>query len=72
MTPRHSNAQPPELPIKQVLERLYLPDMPEKFEMIHGKPFWEDRQCFHVHRMLIEFSATDAVEAFTDPHRQPA
>jgi hypothetical protein len=29
-------------------------NMPEKFEAIHGKLFWDDRQRLHVLAMLLE------------------
>jgi hypothetical protein len=68
--PWHFTPQPADLPIGQFRARYFHPDMPEKFEMIHGKLFWSEAERLHVLGMLIESLGTDAVQKFIAGHRQ--
>jgi hypothetical protein len=68
--PWHFTPQPADLPIEQFRERYHNPDMPEKFEMIHGKLFWSEAGRLHVLGMLIESLGTEAVQEFIVEHRR--
>lgn len=68
MIPWHFTPQPAHLPVEQFRDGIYHPDTPEKMEMIHGKPFWNDTQRFHVFGILIENRGREAVEQFIAMH----